>query len=521
MLRTVRRMGCRVLVANSYFTVLDAKQQQKMRPFPPLATLYVAAHLRAAGFEVAVFDAVLAGGEHEFEPALASFGPDVVVLFEDNFNFLTKMCLERMCEAALTMAGAARRHGAVVIASGSDVSDRPEVYLRAGAAAAVFGEGEHTVVELVQRMSGGHLDLVGDPLGALVVEGVAVLGPDGTVRCAERRANERHPDVFPFPARDLIDVERYRRAWIDAHGEFTLNMVSTRGCPFHCNWCAKPIWGQRYAMRSPEDVANELAHVKREYAPDSVWFADDIFGLRESWLAAFAELVDELDAVVPFTMQSRVDLMSPAAVGHLARAGCREVWLGVESGSQRILDAMDKGITVEQVRSARSRLARAGIRASFFTQFGYPGEDWDDIQLTVDLLRNTLPDDVGVSVSYPLPGTTFHARVLDQMQARTNWTDSHSLEMLFQGTFTSPFYKALHLVVHDDLSLHRRLAGLDHSPHPMLPEVPIADQRERVAAGWVELDELRHTCRNARPTLIVRAEPAPAAPDLSAAHNYT
>jgi anaerobic magnesium-protoporphyrin IX monomethyl ester cyclase len=513
-------VGHSIVVANSYYTALDLKQTQKMRPFPPLATLYVAANLRQRGFDVQVFDAVLAASEHEFTAFVNDVAPDVVVLFEDNFNFLSKMCLARMREAALTMTAAAKAAGAIVVAAGSDVSDDPDAYLAAGVDVAVFGEGDHTVMELVEAIADGSVDPIGDGASALRVEGVAVRGAGGVVQRSTRRANERHPDVFAHPARDLIDIERYRTAWTGAHGEFMLNMVTTRGCPFHCNWCAKPIWGQRYAMRSPDDVAREMAHVKQTYRPDAIWFADDIFGLRESWLAAFAELVVELDAVIPFTMQSRADLMSPAAVSHLARAGCREVWMGVESGSQRILDAMDKGITVEQVREARARLGAHGIRASFFTQFGYPGEDWDDIELTVELLRETLPDDVGVSVSYPLPGTSFHAQVMDQLQARTNWDESHSLEMLFRGTFTSPFYKRLHAVIHDELDLLRREAGLDHTPHPLLPLVPVGEQRERVASGWAELDELRHTCRNERPTLLVRAEPAPAAPDLSGTHNY-
>jgi anaerobic magnesium-protoporphyrin IX monomethyl ester cyclase len=513
-------VGHTIVVANSYYTALDTKQTQKMRPFPPLATLYVASNLRSEGFDVQVFDAVLASGEHEFATFVQEAAPDVVVLFEDNFNFLSKMCLARMREAALSMAAAAKAQGAVVIAAGSDVSDDPEAYLSAGVDVAVFGEGDHTVMELVKSIADGIIDPVIDPASSLAVEGVAVRDADGEVHRSPRRHNERHPDVFPFPARDLIDIDQYRVAWTKAHGEFMLNMVTTRGCPFHCNWCAKPIWGQRYAMRSPEDVATEMAHVKRLYRPDVIWFADDIFGLRESWLATFADMVVELDAAIPFVMQSRADLMSPAAVAHLARAGCREVWLGVESGSQRILDAMDKGITVEQVREARERLGAHGIRASFFTQFGYPGEDWDDIRKTVDLLRETLPDDVGVSVSYPLPGTKFHTQVLDQLQARTNWDDSHSLEMLFRGTFTSPFYKRLHAVIHDELDLLRREAGLDHTPHPLLPLVAMGEQRVRVTDGWAEIEELRHTCRNERPTLLVRADPAPEAPDLSGLHNY-
>ena len=216
--------------------------------------------------------------------------------------------------------------------------------------------------------------------------------PDG-IFDTPKRAPERHPDVFPLPAWDLLDAEPYRAAWTKAHGYFSLNMVSTRGCPFHCNWCAKPIWGQRYAMRSPASVADELALVKRTLRPDHIWFADDIFGLRPRWVAEFGREVAARDAAIPFMIQSRVDLMTEEAVAGLKQAGCVEVWMGAESGSQRILDAMEKGTQVEEIAVARARLGAAGIKACFFIQFGYPGETFDDIMATVQLVRDTLPDD--------------------------------------------------------------------------------------------------------------------------------
>ncbi len=512
-------MGYSVLVANSYFVALDPKQQAKMRPYPPLATLYVAANLREAGFDVQVFDAMLSDGEHEFDEMVRHVRPDAVVLFEDNFNFLSKMCLTRMSEAALTMAQSAHSVGAVVMAAGSDVSDRPDAYLGGDVDIAVFGEGDHTVLELLRGLADGTVR-ADRPESVLAVQGVAVMGFDGVVRRTAKRPNERHPDVFAHPARDLIDIDRYRQAWKQRHGVFALNMVTTRGCPFHCNWCAKPIWGQRYAMRSADDVAAELAEVKARYHPDLIWFADDIFGLRPSWLASFADAVADADAVVPFTMQSRCDLMTPKAVADLARAGCAEVWMGVESGSQRILDAMDKGITVGQARQARQLLGDAGIRASFFVQFGYPGEEWSDIMLTVELLRESLPDDIGISVSYPLPGTAFHARVTDQLHGATNWHDSDDLQMLFPGTYTSAFYKQLHTLVHDDVNLRRRERGLGYTEHPLLEDVGLAAHRARVDAGWAEVAEMEPACRRRRPKFLVRAEPAPRAPDLTGAHNY-
>jgi anaerobic magnesium-protoporphyrin IX monomethyl ester cyclase len=504
-----------VVVAHSFFLSFDTKQMQKMKPYPPLATLYVAAGLRAAGHRVAVFDAMLAIDEAEFEELIDRVQPDVVVLFEDNFNFLTKMCLSRMQRAALAMTAIAKRRGATVIASGSDVTDQSGVYLAGGVDYVVVGEGDHTVVELVEALAAGKVE----PAAMRAISGIATLNALSDVERTEPRRNERHPDAFAHPARDLIDIEPYRQAWVEHHGYFSLNMVSTRGCPFHCNWCAKPIWGQRYAMRSPADVATELAAVKQAYAPDHIWFADDIFGLRTEWVIDFAREVTRRDAVVPFTMQSRCDLMSPEAVTGLASAGCHEVWMGAESGSQRVLDAMDKGTKVADIGSARRELGAAGIKASFFVQFGYPGETWDDIQLTIDMVRELLPDDIGVSVSYPLPGTRFHAMVVDEVETATNWRESGDLEMLFRGTYTTAFYRQLHLALHDDLNLRRRNLGLAVIDHPALPLIAPLDQAERVRQAWNVVAELETSSRNGRPTMIVRSEPAPQAPDLTHAFN--
>jgi radical SAM superfamily enzyme YgiQ (UPF0313 family) len=232
------------------------------------------------------------------------------------------------------------------------------------------------------------------------------------------------------------------------HSYFSLNMVSSRGCPFRCNWCAKPIYGNSYHARSPQAVAAEMRHVKTRFDPGQIWFADDIFALSQRWTLEFADAVEEMNACVPFKMQSRCDLMTRDTVAALRRAGCEEVWMGAESGSQRILDAMDKGILVEHIYKARENLARHGIRACFFLQFGYLGEDWSDIDETIQMVRQTQPDDVGVSVSYPLPGTKFHQIVSAQLGVKQNWSDSSDLSMMFGGTYPTEFYRALTEAVH-------------------------------------------------------------------------
>ena len=485
-----------VLLAHSYFLRLDPKQWEKMRPYLPLGTLYAAAVLRSAGHKVAVFDAMLAAGEHEFQDALRRHQPQHVVLFEDNFNFLSKMCLARMRQAALTMVTMAKAVGCRVAVAGADVTDHAGVYLAAGADVCILGEGDHTVGEIIAAWEARPLDPVYDG-----IDGIAT-SSRGSVCTSRSRSIERHPDVFGRPARDLIDIEDYRMAWVDHHGRFSLNMVSTRGCPYRCNWCAKPIWGQRYAMRTPGDVAEELATVKAEIGPDHIWFADDIFGLRSDWLAHFATRVNELDAVIPFTMQSRCDLMTPVAVTALASAGCHEVWLGAESGSQRVLDAMDKEITVDEIRSARTALAEVGIRCCLFIQFGYPGETWDDIEATIAMVQELMPDDIGVSVSYPLPGTRFHDMVKLDLEEREHWQDSGDLAMMFAGTYTTPLYRLLHLALHDDLDMRRRRAGMSRAKHPLIPEVSLDEQCERVEARWADVRAAERACRHPNPTRL-------------------
>lgn len=432
----------RVLLAHSFFLVHDKKQTRKMKPYPPLATLITASVLREARHDVSFFDAMLAAAEEEFGDALADARPEVVGLIEDNFNYLTKMCTTRTREAAVRMIRMAKDAGCRVVVNSSDASDRPEIYLGVGADAVIVGETEQTLPELLAAFEpGGRPDLA-------AIAGLVLSGPSGDVVRTPPRPFVSDLDALPLPAWDLVDVARYRSAWTAAHGRLSWNVVTTRGCPFRCNWCAKPLYGTRYAQRSPESVAAELAALKAAVAPDHIWFADDIFGLTPRWIERFAEEVAARGVRVPFTMQSRVDLMTRSGVKALAAAGCEEAWLGVESGSQTILDAMEKGTRVEQVQRATRLLRQRGIRVAWFLQLGYPGEEWGDLLLTRGLLRSERPDDIGVSVAYPLPGTAFYERVKGQLRARTNWRDTDDLAMLFEGTYTGSFYRRVRDLLH-------------------------------------------------------------------------
>jgi len=438
-----------VLLGQSYYLRFDAKLWGAQQPYPPLGALYAAACLRQAGHRVALFDSMLAASEREWSLSLERETPRLAVLYEDSFNYLSKMCLLRMRAAGLAMIGMARARGCPVLVSGSDASDHPELYLDAGAAFVLVGEAELTLLELVDSLTGRRPS---DPGG---IRGLCYRAPGGALVRTPPRSFIKDLDALPWPARDLVDVDRYRRRWRARHGYHSMNLVSTRGCPYHCNWCAKPIYGQRYAVRRPEGVADEMAWLKARYAPDHVAFADDIFGLQPGWVERFAAAVVERDAAIRFKCLSRVDLLGESVVAALRAAGCRTVWVGAESGSQRILDAMEKGTRVEQIKEATRRLHAAGIEIGFFLQFGYPGETREDIELTRQLLRDCRPDDIGISVSYPLPGTRFHERVSAELGGKRNWTDSDDLAMLYRGPFTTAFYRALHRLVHKEFRLGR------------------------------------------------------------------
>lgn len=455
-----------------------------MQPYPPLGTLYAAALLRQSGLSVALFDPMLASPDG-FAEALDRHRPAIVAVYEDDFNFLSKMCLTRMREVAFNMAEQARSFGSRVVVHGSDATDHTLEFLSHGFEYAIVGEAEHTLLELSIAL------LTGTPTDS--VQGLASLDSTGTrVMRTESRHALRYPSPLPPPARDLVDHDLYRDAWRRAHGRFSLNAISSRGCPFRCNWCAKPIFGDNFRVNDPGQVAAEMLELRDRYGAQHIWFADDIFGLNRRWVSSFADEVERRSAQVPFKIQARADLMTRDVASSLARAGCEEVWMGVESGSQTVLDAMEKGLRVDDVFHARENLRESGIRACFFLQFGYPGETWSDIRKTVDLVRRARPDDIGVSLSYPLPNTRFYQRVRDQLGAKRNWNDSDDLCVMFKGAYTDDFYR----LIRD--ALHFEVTGWSADPESAI----------RAQSLWREIERLEPLSRNHDATELPALEPA-------------
>lgn len=444
-----------ILLTHSYFLKFDPKEYRAMMPYPPLGTLYAAAVVREAGHSVGLFDSMLANSEDEIEEKIIAVKPDCVVIYDDDFNYLTKMCLTRMRQAACRITQIAKKHGCIVIVHGSDPTDHFDTYFDAGVDFILIGEAERTLQELLNNLEHN------SGVNAEQIPGVAYRDRNrGVVRGPQRKVL-RDLDELPMPARDLVDIEHYRRLWHKHHGYFSLNIATTRGCPFHCNWCAKPLYGQIYSSHSPARIAAEVQQLQQTWAPDHIWMCDDIFGLKPGWIEEFATEIEQRNAAIPFKCLSRADLLiRNGIVEALRRAGCRTVWMGAESGAQKVLDAMDKGTTVEQIANATIQLKNAGIKVGYFLQFGYPGEQYPEIKQTIAMVRKNLPDEIGISVSYPLPKTPFYERVRSEMGDKQNWSESADLAMMFQGAFSTKFYRVLAAYVHKNHRFRLGLHGL-------------------------------------------------------------
>jgi anaerobic magnesium-protoporphyrin IX monomethyl ester cyclase len=437
----------KILFTHSYFMRFDPKQWQTAQPYAPLGTLYAASVMRENGFHVSLFDTMFTDDPNRVVTCIEKDKPDFFVVYDDGFNYLTKMCLTNMREAAFKMIAIAKKFGCKVIVSSSDSTDHFEKYLQQGADFILLGEAEMTLLELIKAIRSNENDFS-------QIHGLAYQENNCVVKTAKRNVM-RTLDELPFPAWDIIDMGPYQKMWMKSSGYFSMNMATTRGCPFKCNWCAKPIYGNRYNSRSPANVVSELKMMKEKFQFDHIWFCDDIFGLKPGWVNEFAILIEKEKTSIKFKIQARADLLvQENYIRDLARAGCDNIWMGAESGSQKILDAMDKGTTIEQIYSSTKLLKKRGIKPSFFIQFGYPGETKNDIRKTISMINELLPHSIGISVSYPLPGTVFHERVKEQLKEKANWADSDELQLMFRNTYSPLFYKQLHRYVHKDYRKH-------------------------------------------------------------------
>ncbi len=431
----------KILFTHSYFYKFDTKQWQNKQPYPPLGTITAAAFMRLKGYVVSLFDTNLANDPKEILPTIEKVNPDYLVIYDDGFNYLTKMCLTLMREAAFELIKIGKEFNCKVIVSSSDSTDHYEEYLDKGADFILLGEGDISLFEVIEKIENNQNNFS-------EINGIAFRENGKTIHTGRRIVLDEL-DQLPMAAWDLVNMDQYKEIWLKYHGYFSLNIATTRGCPYSCNWCAKPIYGRKYNTRSPSKVVEEIEFLVNEFGASYFWICDDIFGLKPGWIQEFRDIVIGKNIQFKYLMQSRVDVMlKDDSIQALAESGLDIVWVGAESGSQKILDAMEKDVKVEQIYEVRKKLRDHNVRVAFFLQFGYLGETKEDIRQTEKMLFDLMPDDMGISVSYPLPGTKFHEKVKDDLKQKANWTDSDDLDLMFKNTYSPRYYKILHRYIH-------------------------------------------------------------------------
>ncbi len=416
-----------LLLAHGYFLALDAEEQRVMRPHPPLGLLYLSSHLKRRGIDVAVFDGTFRPF-NDFEAMVVREQPPVVGIA---VNLMTK-------RNALRMIAIAKRAGATVVVGGPDPPYHAEAYLNAGADVVVVGEGEQTIEELLPVLIAAGSSLGSSQLAGIA--GIAFTADDGTVIRTAPRALMPDLDAQPFPDREAVDLPAYLDAWRRHHGVGTVSLITARGCPYSCTWCSRSVFGETHRRRSVTNVADEVEAIVDRYRPERLWYADDVFAIHRGWTLKYAAELERRRLRLPFECISRAERIDDDVADALVSLGCFRVWIGSESGSQRVLDAMNRKVTIDQVRETAARLKRRGIEVGMFIMLGFDGERMDDLRATVDHLKKTAPDIFLTTVSYPIKGTPYHDRVTDRLTGPTTWSEGTDRDLIVKGRPVRRYY---------------------------------------------------------------------------------
>ena len=424
-----------LLLTHGYFLAEDAKEREVMKPYAPLGLLYLSSHLRARGFAVEIYDSTF-GSREELFRLLETERPPVVGVYG---NLMTR-------KNVLAIVQAAGACGARVVLGGPEPPNYPEEYLSAGAEAIVTGEGEVSLESLLHAFASG-AGLAGAP-------GIQYRAEDGSIARTPPAPLIPDLDLQPWPDRERVDIPRYLSAWRERHGRGSISVITARGCPYHCRWCSHSTYGKTHRRRSPAGVAEEVAWIAERYHPEMLWMADDVFTIHPGWIAEYGAQMRRRGLRIPFECITRADRMNPQTAAALASLGCFRVWIGSESGSQKILDAMQRGVRVEQVREAVRLLRDHGIETGMFLMWGYEGEDLGDIEATVEHVKTCRPDVFLTTVSYPIKGTPYYGEVAPRLVRLGEWAASTDRDAGIRGRHSRHFYQLA------DLLLKNEVAGL-------------------------------------------------------------
>jgi anaerobic magnesium-protoporphyrin IX monomethyl ester cyclase len=435
-----------ILLTHGYFLYDDPHELAVMKPYPPLGLLYVNAHLKAHGIDSQIFDTTFSEFD-ALEAYLRREKPPIVGLYS---NLMTRT-------RVLRVIAAARDAGSVVVVGGPDPANYLDEYLSRGVDIVALGEGELTLEELVPHvLKHGPRELGG-------ILGVAFKDENGVIVRNEPRPMIADLDSQPFPDRSAIDQQAYVDVWRKHHGSGSVSLITARGCPYTCTWCSHSVFGYSHRRRTPANVVAEVEHIVATYAPDQLWYADDVFTINPKWLFEYASLLEQRGLKLPFETISREDRLNEEIVQTLARMGCYRLWIGAESGSQRVLDAMKRRTNAERVRNMVHLLQKYGIEVGMFIMLGYDGEERADLEETVEHLKLSGPDTFLTTVAYPIKGTPYYTSVADRVVSRRAWEEGSDRDYTVAGRHSPRYYQFATRWMVSEVALHRHRRGPNRS----------------------------------------------------------
>lgn len=436
-----------IVFTHGYFLYEDEKEQKVMKPYPPLGLQYISSYLEHNGFPNAIFDTTFSSFE-ALQKYLEKEPPSLLGIYTNLMTKLNVLHIIRMAKESPIL-----KHIRIVL-GGPEVRHHREDFLRYGADIIVFGEGEATMLELARHFEAGGAMELGH------IQGVAYLDEEGNVADTGDRPFLPDLDSLPLPGREKIPLQQYFDAWRRRHGYSMISISTMRGCPYSCKWCSRAVYGKSYRRRSPAKVVEEIAWLKEHYDFDRIWFVDDVFTINHGWLREFACQIQEKGLATPYEAISRADRMNEEVIQLLRDSGCFRIWIGAESGSQRILDAMNRMVKVEKAGEMIQLARLYGIEAGSFIMLGYPGETEADIRTTLRFLKRSRPDHFTLTIAYPIKGTPMYEEVESSFLKNLPWERSTSRDIDFKRPYSRTYYHhAMNWIQREMASLEQRRDG--------------------------------------------------------------
>jgi radical SAM superfamily enzyme YgiQ (UPF0313 family) len=431
----------KILLTHGYFLEEDEREKLIMKPYVPLGILYVSAYLEKNGFENQVFDSTFSSFG-KLKATINEAAPDIIGIYT---NLMTKLNVLKIIRY---IRSEKKLEGSKIVLGGPEVRNHAGEFLQHGADMLVIGEGEETMLQLVRQISsGGKIS---------AVKGIAWRNESAVVFNQEQTLIKT-VDELPFPARKKINLQQYFNAWKNAHGSSTISLSTMRGCPYTCKWCSRAVYGGTYRRRSAKMVVDEIISLQSEYSFDNIWFVDDVFTISHKWLKEFAHEIEMRGVKISYEIITRADRMNEEVIDLLVKSGCFRVWIGAESGSQDVIDAMDRRVEVKQVREMIRLARKKGLEAGTFIMLGYPGETQNDIKETVRHLDESSPDHFTITLAYPIKGTPLYAETENNFIDPKQWEISTDRDIDFKRTYPRRYYDYALRYVYNEVAFRKNL----------------------------------------------------------------